>query len=278
MLTALSIRNVVLIERLELEFAGGLSVLTGETGAGKSILLDALGLALGQRAESGLVGSWANSAIVTAEFNLSAGHAARAFIAEQGLDAEGPIVLRRQLNADGKSRAFVNDQPVGVGLLRQVGARLVEVEGQFEAHGLMDASTHRDLLDEFADLGKANQECALHHRDWREAVRQLKQAREHQELAERDADFLRHALSELERIDPKEGEEETLSRERALLSSRDLPPCPGGPPLPHARRIPGAHEGHPGVLPAGGLARGLAGRHSRLTLQQPRPSRGKGPR
>ena len=130
MLVALTIQNVVLIEKLDLAFDTGLTVLTGETGAGKSILLDALGLALGARAEAGLVRQGASQATVTAEFNLPAQHPAQDLLQEQGIDSEGSLILRRQLTSDGRSRAFVNDQPVSIGLLRKLGDSLVEIEGQ----------------------------------------------------------------------------------------------------------------------------------------------------
>ena len=147
MLTALSIRDVVLIERLDLSFATGLTVLTGETGAGKSILLDSLGLALGARAEAGLVRAGAEHASVTACFSPNPDHPALELLHEQGLDTEGEIVLRRMLTRDGRSRAFVNDQPVGVGMLRRVGALLVEVQGQHEQMGLADPASHAAFLD-----------------------------------------------------------------------------------------------------------------------------------
>src|SRR5690242_13657542 len=151
MLLGLVIRDIVLIDRLELAFRPGLSVLTGETGAGKSILLDALGLALGGRAESGLVRRGAAQAVVAAEFAPPAKHPVWALLDEQGLAAASgePLVLRRTLAADGRSRAFINDQPASVGLLRQVGDLLVEVSGQFDQHGLLDPATHRDLLDAY---------------------------------------------------------------------------------------------------------------------------------
>src|SRR6516225_4355911 len=147
MLLGLAIRDIVLIDRLDLAFAPGLSVLTGETGAGKSILLDALGLALGARADAGLLRRGAAQASVTAEFELPPKHPAAALLAEQGLELEGNLLLRRQIGADGRSRAFVNDQPVGVGLLRQIGDTLVEIVGQFEQHGLLDPGTHGGMLD-----------------------------------------------------------------------------------------------------------------------------------
>ena len=155
MLTGLSIRDVVLIETLDLEFGPGLGVLTGETGAGKSILLDALGLALGSRADSGLVRNGQAQAAVSVAFELPAGHPALALLDENGLGGEPaeprePLTIRRIVKADGGSRAFVNDQPVSIGLLRQIGAGLVEVHGQFETQGLLDPRTHREVLDAYA--------------------------------------------------------------------------------------------------------------------------------
>src|ERR1700726_1336795 len=149
MLTALSIRDVVLIERLDLAFGHGLTVLTGETGAGKSILLDSLGLALGARAESGLVRASAEQASVTPCFSPPEDHAVAAVLDEHGLTAEDEVVLRRIVTKDGRSRAFVNDHPVGVGLLRRIGALLVEVQGQHEQMILADPPSHAGLLDAF---------------------------------------------------------------------------------------------------------------------------------
>ena len=158
MLTSLAIRDVVLVEALDIAFETGIVALTGETGAGKSILLDALGLALGARADSLTVREGAARASVTAVFDLPAGHPARTLATAQGLDAEGDLILRRLVGADGRSRAFVNDQPVSVGLLRELGAALVEIHGQFETQGLLDAATHRCALDAFAghEIGRAS--------------------------------------------------------------------------------------------------------------------------
>ena len=147
MLLGLVIRDIVLIDRLDLAFAPGLTVLTGETGAGKSILLDALGLALGARAEASLLRAGASQASVTAEFELPRKHRLRDLLNEQGLAVDDRLLLRRQLAADGRSRAFVNDQPVGVGLLHQIGDGMVEIVGQFEQHGLLDPATHGEMLD-----------------------------------------------------------------------------------------------------------------------------------
>ena len=152
MLLGLTIRDIVLIDRLDLAFRPGLCVLTGETGAGKSILLDALGLALGRRAEAGLVRDGAGEAAVTAEFAVGRNHPAYAILREAGLDGDSEtIVLRRLLRADGRSRAFVNDEPASIGLLRQLGDSLVEIQGQFEQRGLLDPANHRTILDAFAE-------------------------------------------------------------------------------------------------------------------------------
>ena len=153
MLTTLNVRNIVLIEHLDLEFYGGLSVLTGETGAGKSILLDALGLSIGARAEAGLVRAQEQRASVTATFDVNKSHPARALLGENDIADEDEIILRRTLSADGRSRAYINDQPVSVGLMRQLGEQLLEVHGQFDDRGLMDRRKHRAALDEFGRLG-----------------------------------------------------------------------------------------------------------------------------
>src|SRR5438477_3872173 len=153
MLLALTIRDVVLIDRLSLAFRPGLCVLTGETGAGKSILLDALGLALGRRADASLVRPGSEQASVTAEFAAGRNHPALAVLREAGLaeDLAGTIILRRTVAADGRSRAFVNDEPASVSLLRELGDSLVELQGQGEQRGLLDPATHRELLDAFAE-------------------------------------------------------------------------------------------------------------------------------
>jgi DNA repair protein RecN (Recombination protein N) len=217
MLLGLSIRDVVLIERLDLEFGAGLSVLTGETGAGKSILLDALGLALGARGEATLVRHGAERAIVSAEFDVPERHPARAMIADQGLVAEGILVLRRVLGADGRSRAFVNDQPIGIALLRQIGDTLVEIQGQHEAHGLLNPATHRGILDSYGGLAKAADEVRLAHQAWRAARDAETSAREASAAAKRDEDYLRHVLAEIDELEPKPGEENELAEQRSFL-------------------------------------------------------------
>jgi DNA repair protein RecN (Recombination protein N) len=221
MLVGLSVRDVVLIDRLDLSLEPGLSVLTGETGAGKSILLDALGLALGARADSALVRHGAAQATVSAAFTLGRRHPARAVLDELGLDEDEELVLRRQLAADGRSRAFINDQPVSVGGLRRVGESLVEIVGQGEQHGLLDPGTHRSLLDAYGDLGKAAAAVATAWAAWREAAAARDEAVTRLQQARREEDFLRHALLELDALKPQPGEEEKLAESRARLLNRE---------------------------------------------------------
>jgi len=224
MLVSLSIRNVVLIDRAELDFMRGLCVLTGETGAGKSILLDSLGLALGMRANAGLVrqtaGHDAAPAVVTATFALDDGDPVAAVLAEQEIDPPEPgepLILRRVLDADGRSRAFVNDQPVGVALLRRIGEMLVEIEGQFASHGLMDPARHRAALDSFGGLDGARDRLGALYAAMRGAERALADARGEWEAARREEDFLRHAADELAALAPRPGEEDELAATRSLL-------------------------------------------------------------
>jgi DNA repair protein RecN (Recombination protein N) len=220
MLLSLTIRDVVLIERLDLHFTPHLSVLTGETGAGKSILLDALGLALGFRAESGLVRKDAAQASVTAAFELPADHPARSLLAEQEIEVEDTLVLRRILNTDGRSRGFVNDQPASIGLMRQLGGMLVEIQGQFEQHGLLDPATHRALLDAFAGDASAVTAVGTGWRQWRAARTALDEAESTLAKARAEEEWLRHALAELDALAPEDGEEETLAEKRAILMHR----------------------------------------------------------
>ncbi len=221
MLTALSIRDVVLIERLDLGFGPGLTVLTGETGAGKSILLDSLGLALGARAEQGLVRAGCEQASVAAVFAPPADHPAVALLAEQGIQAEEEIVLRRIIGRDGRSRAFANDAPVGVGLLRRLGGLLVEVQGQHDQMGLADPAGHAALLDAFGVPAALREQVAADHRAWREAAAALAAAEAALAAAQRDQDWLRHATEELSALAPEPGEEERLAGERQDLQQAE---------------------------------------------------------
>src|SRR5215468_8396060 len=218
MLVSLSIRDFVLIEKLDLDLSGrGLGALTGETGAGKSILIDALGLALGARADSGTVRRGAAQASVTASFDLARDHPARAVLAEQALDDEDVLTLRRQVGADGRGRAFVNDQPASVALLRRLGDTLVEIQGQMEQHGLLDMATHRDALDAFAGLDKQAGAVRAAWQGWRAAEQARLDAEQAAAAARRDEDFLRHAVKELETLAPKPDDEASLAAERQLL-------------------------------------------------------------
>ncbi|HEX8513938.1 MAG TPA: DNA repair protein RecN [Allosphingosinicella sp.] len=211
MLTSLSIRDVVLIESLDLEFGPGLGVLTGETGAGKSILLDALGLALGARADSGLVRRAQAQAVVTVSFDLPADHPAHGLLRENGLGVEAGelLVVRRIVRADGGSRALVNDQSASVALLRELGALLVEVHGQHDDRGLLNPRGHRALLDSFGRIDGASAERA--YRSWGEAEAALARAREDLETAARDREWLDHSVAELGKLAAQPGEEAELA-------------------------------------------------------------------
>ncbi len=217
MLVSLCIRDVVLIERIDLAPGPGLTALTGETGAGKSILLDSLGLALGERADAWLVRQGAQQASVAAAFSPPEGHPALALLAEHGIDAEGGVVLRRVVGADGRSKAFVNDEPVGVALLRRLGTLLVEVQGQFAQGGLADEATHAGLLDAFGRLAPLRARTAGAHAAWRAASRALAEAEAAVASARQEEEFLRHAVEELGKLGPEEGEEDALDVARRRL-------------------------------------------------------------
>jgi len=217
MLTSLSIRDVVLIESLDLEFGPGLGVLTGETGAGKSILLDALGLALGVRADSGLVRQGQSQAVVTVGFDLPSGHPAIELLAENGLEGEPgePLVIRRIVKADGGSRALVNDQSASVALVRDLGALLVEIHGQHDDRGLLNPRGHRALLDSFGGIDTGP--CERLFRAWAESEAALARARDEIEAAARDREWLEHAAGELAKLAPEAGEEAALAELRASM-------------------------------------------------------------
>ncbi len=217
MLTSLSIRDVVLIETLDLEFGPGLAVLTGETGAGKSILLDSLGLALGARADSGLVRAGQAQAVVTVTFDLPSRHPARSLLADNGLGAEPgePLVIRRTVKSDGGSRAWVNDQPASVALLRDLGTALVEIHGQHDDRGLLNPRGHRELLDSYGAISTAPVERAWSR--LKDAEADLASARGELELAARDREYLEHSVAELTRLAPQAGEEEELAGMRASM-------------------------------------------------------------
>jgi DNA repair protein RecN (Recombination protein N) len=221
MLLSLGIRDFVLIDRLDLELASGLSVLTGETGAGKSILLDSLSLALGGRAEPGQIRADAAQAVITAEFDVAADHPARKLLAAQELDAEGALILRRVVTREGRTRASINDQAVSVGLLREVGACLAEIQGQFEGYGLLDPATHRATLDAFAGAAPLIEATGEAHAAWQAAKAAREAAIAEAGQAKAQEEYLRHAVGELDQLGPKPGEEAELASQRAMLQQRD---------------------------------------------------------
>src|SRR4051812_16537139 len=207
MLARLSIRDIVLIERLDIEFSRGLAVLTGETGAGKSILLDAFALALGGRGDAGLVRHGAEQGQVTAVFDVPKAHPASKILSDNGLDDTGEMILRRVQLADGRTRAFINDQAISVQTLKAVGAALVEIHGQHDERALVDASTHRRLLDAFAGLEKDAATLGGLWEARRTAQAALQAHRAGMERAAREADYLRHSADELKKLSPRDGEE-----------------------------------------------------------------------
>lgn len=215
MLTGLSIRDVVLIEALDLEFERGLGVLTGETGAGKSILLDALGLALGVRADSGLVRAGAERAQVTASFDAPGAVGALLSENDIALEPGEPLMIRRSVRADGGSKAFINDQPCSAALLRELGAQLVEIHGQHDDRGLLNPRGHRALLDTFGRCDAAGVADAF--AAWQDAKARLESAREALDNAARDREWLEHSVAELRKFAAAPGEEEELASERALM-------------------------------------------------------------
>jgi DNA repair protein RecN (Recombination protein N) len=219
MLTGLSIRDVVLIERLDLAFSAGLTTLTGETGAGKSILLDSLGLALGARADVGLIRAGAEQAVVSASFAVAAGHEAAGLLREQGLAGDDEILVRRIVGRDGRSRALVNDQPVSAGFLKKLAALLIEVQGQHEQVGLADPANHLLLLDAFGVAPALRAGVSGAFKAWRDSASRLAAAEQRMAEAARDEDLLRHAVDELTVLAPVAGEEEALAGERLRLQS-----------------------------------------------------------
>ena len=222
MLRHLSIRDIVLIDRLELDFDSGLGVLTGETGAGKSILLDSLGLALGTRADTGLIRPGAEQAIVAATFDVASGHPVNDLLSEHGLELdEGSLLLRRIVGRDGRSRAFVNDQPATAGLLRQIGELLVEIQGQFERFALAVPAVQRSALDSFGNLTANADKVADLFSTWSEARAALADAEADAAAARSEEEQLRHDVEELNDLAPVAEEEATLASQRQLLQNAE---------------------------------------------------------
>jgi DNA repair protein RecN (Recombination protein N) len=217
MLANLTVQDIVLIERLGIDFDAGLTVLTGETGAGKSILLDALALALGSRGDAALVRSGVERGQVTAVFEPPIEHPVYALLEENGIAADGPLILRRMQSADGKTRAFINDQPCSATLLRQIGAQLVEIHGQHDDRAMVSGEEHRRLLDAFGRLEPDAAEVAARYRALKELEEEAARLRETLEASQREADYLRASVEELEALAPDPGEEEALAQRRQFL-------------------------------------------------------------
>jgi DNA repair protein RecN (Recombination protein N) len=217
MLVALSIRDIVLIDKLDLTFGEGLTIFTGETGAGKSIILDSLSLALGARGEGGLVRAGAPLASVFASFDLTPGHPAAALLEQNDLEEDGALVLRRVQFSDGKTKAFVNSRPVSTGLLRQIGRTLVEIHGQHDERALLDPASHRYLLDQFGGLLPLAKTVAQFWETWRNCNAEAGRLQAELELAERERDYLTASCDELNALAPQPGEEETLAAKRQTI-------------------------------------------------------------
>ncbi|MEP1231678.1 MAG: AAA family ATPase, partial [Litorimonas sp.] len=223
MLTSLSIRNVVLIESLDLDFRAGLTALTGETGAGKSIILDSLGMATGGRSDRGLVRQGTNKAQCTAAFRLETGHSVFARLGEQDIDCTPleDITLRRTLGADGRSKAYINDTPVSIKFLNEIGNLLLEVHGQNDGRGLLDPTTHITLLDLYGSHQTELDACAQAYQTYKTVQSQLDALLALQVKAGDDRDFLTYAIAELDRLDPRADEEMQLSQMRKFLQGAE---------------------------------------------------------
>lgn len=221
MLNSLHISNIVLIEKLNIDFGNGLNIMTGETGAGKSILLDALSLALGARSDIGLIRSGCNNASVTAEFDFI-NDKAKTILDDNGIDYDNELILRRTLSIDGKSKAWINDIPVSVKTLKQIGDEIIEIHGQFENHSLLDATTHINSLDEYAKLNNNEFNIVLQQtqnafKDLHISQKRLKELTELLEKSENERDFLEHNVSELRNLNPQIGEEDELATARTKM-------------------------------------------------------------
>ena len=221
MLLSLSIRNVVLIEKLDINFERGLSVFTGETGAGKSILLDSLALALGGRADTKLIRHGADSLSVSACFMLPLSHPAYLMLSEQGLPPDEEIILRRTLTKDGKSKAFVNDQPISISFLKALGDTLVEIHGQFASHRLLNPAVHLDVLDSYGNLDAPMTNCRRAFIQWKYKQAERDKLEQNLMVAKEEEAFIRASVKELQELAPKVGEEATLSAQRNRLMNAE---------------------------------------------------------
>ena len=218
MLLSLSVRNVVLIDSLDIDFGEGFCVFTGETGAGKSILLDSLGLAIGKRAESRLVRSGEEKASVTAQFDVTS--EIKNILSEHDID-DGELIIRRVIHSDGKSKCFINDNPASLSLVQEIASKLIEIHGQHDQRGLLDNSTHIKVLDAYGRLEADLEKVGSSYKIMKEAKKKYEETAMLAEKAKREEDYLRHVVKELEALDPKQGEEEELTTQRAMLMNAE---------------------------------------------------------
>ncbi len=222
MLNSLTIQNIVLIDHLTIDFREALCTLTGETGAGKSILLDSLGLALGTRAEARLVRKGQDQASVSATFDLKKDHPVFEFFKSQDIIIDDEtLILRRTLKADGRSKAYLNDQPISITMLSQIGNMLVEIHGQHETQGLLDPSTHRTHLDQFARISNDLLQMKTLWQSWKTARNEFERQEAANEKARTEEEYLRQAVEDLDKLNPQENEEEELSALRTRLMNRE---------------------------------------------------------
>lgn len=222
MLESLSVRNVVLIDKLDIEFAEGLSILSGETGAGKSVLLDSLGLVLGQRADTALIRSGTDKLSVTAVFSTPAAGSILANLAEANdIDIEGALVIKRTLSADGKSKIFINDQPVSLKLLKEFGSALVEVHGQFDNQGLLNPANHMEILDNYGQYAPELAETRAAFEKYRQIRKERQEAENRLQSSQEEEDNLRHWADELAKLKPVTGEEDELNRRRSEIMNAE---------------------------------------------------------
>ena len=227
MLTNLVIKNFILIENLELSFGHKLTVLTGETGAGKSILLDAVSFALGARSDVSMIKNGCEAMSVIASFDVKKTHPAIKLLLENEIISNGEIgehfevILRRTLNKDGKNKAFINDIPVSLSMLKAVGDTLIEIHGQFDNQSLLNPSTHINILDSFAHDDDVKDECRIAYQNWQKKKRELREQEENFAKAKEDEDYLKHNLLELENLNPQKGEEEELNNKRHILMNSE---------------------------------------------------------
>lgn len=221
MLNSLSIRNVVLINALDLDMANGLNVFTGETGAGKSILLDSLSLALGARADSSLVRHGCREATVTASFTVGLSHPVGMVLSGHGFEFDGEVILRRVVSNDGRSKAFINDQPVSISFLKSVGDSLIEIHGQFASHRLLNPATHLETLDSYCGAEEAQTDCRRTFNHWQYKKKQRDDAERMLICTKKEEEFLRSAIEDLEQLNPKIGEEENLVQRRSMLMNSE---------------------------------------------------------